>query len=80
MSGNYRTLLKNFCESKESFHLPDAPALQRLVNNDSQPNEAFDFSDVLVLFIFVRSLLFVYFFDHETSQFQLSSLPNYQPH
>ena len=30
---------------KKLLHLPDAHALQRLVSNDSQPNEAFDFSD-----------------------------------
>ena len=62
------------------FYLPDAPVLQRLVSSDCQRNEAFDFSDVPVLFIFVRSLLSLFFFDHEPSQFHLSFLQNHQRH
>ena len=52
-------LLTNLCESKKSLHLPDAPALQRLVSNDSWPNESFDLFDIPDSLIFISSLLFV---------------------
>ena len=54
-------IAKKSLSPKKLLRLPDASALQRLANNDSQPNESFDFSDVPALFIFVRSLMFVFF-------------------